>query len=121
MTLCFYVLGAFLPSIHGSARHAHPLIKTPPGTEDCSTVRTGVRLYVPTADLLTYCIQEGTFWKIFPTRVLVDFHAPSEPLHEAASGHQEATGAVRPAGASLPEALEAHAFEAQKVLFSTFY
>ena len=28
--LCFYVLPAFLPSVPGRARNAHPLIKTPP-------------------------------------------------------------------------------------------
>ena len=31
LTLCFYVLGAFLPSVPGRARHADLLIKTPPG------------------------------------------------------------------------------------------
>ena len=30
LTLCFYVLGAFLPSVPGRARHADPGIKTPP-------------------------------------------------------------------------------------------
>ena len=30
--LCFYVLGAFLPSVPGRARDADPLIKTPPVT-----------------------------------------------------------------------------------------
>ena len=29
--LCFYVLGAFLPSVPGRARDADHLIKTPPG------------------------------------------------------------------------------------------
>ena len=31
MALCFYVLGAFLPSIPGWCRHADPGIKTEPG------------------------------------------------------------------------------------------
>ena len=30
MALCFYVLGAFLPSVPGCARHRDPLIKTSP-------------------------------------------------------------------------------------------
>ena len=32
--LCFYVLGAFLPSVPGCARDADPRIKTPPGCCD---------------------------------------------------------------------------------------
>jgi hypothetical protein len=34
--LCFYVLGAFLPSVPGRARDAHLRIKTPPD-DDCPT------------------------------------------------------------------------------------
>ena len=33
-TLCFYVLGAFLPSLRGWCRHADPLIKTVPGESE---------------------------------------------------------------------------------------
>ena len=33
LTLCFYVLGAFLPSLPDRARDAHPRIKTPPATD----------------------------------------------------------------------------------------
>ena len=48
--LCFYVLGAFLPSLPGWCRDAHPLIKTWPGTKRAPTPHSHRAQATPTVN-----------------------------------------------------------------------